>query len=263
MLDRGDHHLGHLFLVVRNATRTRAFLHDDQHRVGADVSRNRTPLGSRLQPYGTDDATLTLGSVTGSNIMFNPPVKFVGALLLAGTFSCEGDDRGPQTDAVDGATDSATTQDATSHEVVLLGSCQPAEGDAVDARVVFEAEYRCAPPSTPEAKVLNDLATWTPVRDNLVECTDPNVSPPSEITFENEYLVVLGVNAYQTCGFHMNDISVLDASIGLYVEATFTDESAGCEVACTMGGAYVVAIAIPRAAGDQPTLCRKVLPGCP
>lgn len=208
-----------------------------------------------------------------ATLIHSPLLPLLLALPLALGASC-GDD--PQPDTADDAavTDAAAPDDTATPnedarppaEVTLLGHCdrpdtgEDAEGGPLAARTVFSGRYQCAPPSAPDEHVVLTEAAWAPIAADLTRCSD--APAPGAIEFASEYAVVLGVSAFQTCGITLDDVSTSAGVASPHVEAAFTDRSAGCLTACAMGGAFVVVLAVPRAAGTDPTLCRRVHPGC-
>ena len=156
------------------------------------------------------------------------------------------------------ADDGATAQDATT----LLGDCQRPSGAEVAHRVIFSERFRCSPPATPTEAVVTDATSWDVMAAEIANCSSPSTAA-DPVDFDTEYVVVLGTMAFQTCGFDDDGVTVLAGDGGPWVELAVTDRSAGCLAACASGGGYVVAVALPRSAGESPSLCRRVNPGCP
>lgn len=153
--------------------------------------------------------------------------------------------------------------DATEADpATLLGDCQRPSGAEQAHRVVFSERYGCPPPGVPQATVVTDEAAWVAMADHLSGCSTGGTTV-DPVDLATEYVIVLGASAFQTCGFDFDGVVVRHGDDGPYAELEVTDRSGGCDIQCAMGGGYVVAIAVPRTAGESPTLCRRVNPGCP
>ncbi|MFO0746510.1 MAG: hypothetical protein U1F43_12670 [Myxococcota bacterium] len=126
----------------------------------------------------------------------------------------------------------------------------------LDARVVFSGDYTCAPPSAPSTRIIASSTECATLRQSLEDCSE---AATSDVDFASEYVVVLGFGADQTCGI---DLDALVVRGGPYVELEVTDSSGGCAAACASGDAYVVAVALPIAAGLTPDLCRRIHGAC-
>lgn len=158
--------------------------------------------------------------------------------------------------------DTAAPADTATAAPTLLGDCERPDGAAVNHRVILSERFRCSPPATPTEAVVTDAANWDAMAAGIADCTSPRaVADP--VDFESEYVVVLGTMAFMTCGFDDDGVTVLAGDGGPWVELAVTDRSAGCPGQCASGDGYVVAVAIPRSAGESPSLCRRVNPGCP
>ncbi|TNF25199.1 MAG: hypothetical protein EP329_23560 [Deltaproteobacteria bacterium] len=173
--------------------------------------------------------------------------------------------------AVDDATDTAhaadvaddtATDTATAEDTVAPNPCPRPDTAAVDHRVVLRGTFKCSPPATPAEVVLTSADDWSAMVSGLSDCISPAPTVDS-VDFDSEYVLVLGTHDFMTCGYDYGSVTTLSGARGPYVELQVTDRSAGCDAACASGMGYVVAVALPRAAGEAPTSCIWVHPGCP
>ena len=166
-------------------------------------------------------------------------------------------DAQPETSGVE------TQQDSTqsSAEVTVLGNCVQPDAAVQANRLIYEDHYLCPPPSAPDTGLFYDDDAWTQMRLHLASCA--NGAQFGSVDFGSEYVAVLGVESSMTCGIDKRRVTVLLGDPGPYLEFEATNSSAGCVGACAMGDAFVVALAIPRSAGLEPTFCRRIHPGCP
>ncbi|MCB9737020.1 MAG: hypothetical protein H6745_30930 [Deltaproteobacteria bacterium] len=143
----------------------------------------------------------------------------------------------------------------------LIGDCDRPNSTAVATRQLYLAEYGCGELAVGDPRLVTDAAAWGPVRDELAACA--GAATGAEPDFAAEYVALMPLTTPMTCGYTFEQLIARAGTGGPYLELEVTDRSAGCEGACAAVGAFVLAVAVPRDAGEAPTFCRRVDPGCP
>lgn len=171
------------------------------------------------------------------------------------------EDADTETDVVD--------EEVVRDEVVLFGSCPSEEEvdratDVAFTGLFHERWSRCSASSTPVEGMITDQRNWELFVTDANECME-HPMPAYIIDWDMHYVVVGGYAAWNTCGIRFDEGRVVQLSGGSqpHVEMQFTDTSGGADCdACTTGEGYVAGVAIPRAMGMNPTLCRRVAGTC-